>query len=226
MRVPKIIPDLNGGTAGLVVGLDVDVDGEMGVDVAHLVLESTGDTDHEVVDDGADGAESSNTLASTVVELDGDDILLGAAEGDGDVGQVLDELAAGTLDGHDAGLNVDLHCGGKRWLVLELKGEVLQLNAKFKAESAVHEFASRISGASRRSHTMNFFLLTLVVDCWGGCVCGAENRVVALRDFIVRSSGSNIVCDRLLLQNSNEQWKIIEKRGRSPLSRMGNRSSE
>lgn len=110
MRVPKSIPDLNGGTAGLVVGLDVDVDGEMGVDVAHLVLETAGDTDHEVVDDGADSAESSNTLASTVVELDGDDILLGAAEGDGDVGQVLDELAAGTLDGHDAGLNVDLHC--------------------------------------------------------------------------------------------------------------------
>lgn len=94
------------------VGLDVDVDGEMGVDVTHLVLEAAGNTDHEVVDDGADGAESSNTLAGTVVQLDGDHVLLGAAEGDGNVGEVLDELAAGTLDGHDTGLNVNLHCSG------------------------------------------------------------------------------------------------------------------
>jgi len=108
----QIIPDLNLSTASLVVGLNVDVDGEMGVDVTHLVLEAAGNTDHEVVDDGADGAEGSNTLAGTVVQLDGDHVLLGAAEGDGDVGQVLDELAAGTLDGHDAGLNVNLHCSG------------------------------------------------------------------------------------------------------------------
>lgn len=85
----------------------------MGVDVTHLVLESTGDTDHQVVDDGADSTESGNTLAGAVVQLDGDDVGLGAAEGDGDVGQVLDELATGTLDGHDAGLNVNLHCSGK-----------------------------------------------------------------------------------------------------------------
>jgi hypothetical protein len=82
----------------------------MGVDVTHLVLETAGNTDHEVVDDGADSAESSNTLASTVVELDGDHIRLGTAEGDGNVGEILDELATGTLDGHDAGLNVNLHC--------------------------------------------------------------------------------------------------------------------
>jgi hypothetical protein len=104
------IPDLNDRAASLWVGLDVHVDGEVSVDVTHLVLEAAGDTDHKVVDDSADGAEGSNTLASTVVQLNGDNILLGAAEGDGNVGEILDELAAGTLDSHDAGLNLDLHC--------------------------------------------------------------------------------------------------------------------
>ncbi|KAJ5822182.1 uncharacterized protein N7525_011466 [Penicillium rubens] len=108
------IPDLHNGAASLGVGLDVDVDGEVSVDVTHLVLEATGNTDHQVVNDGTDGTEGSNTLAGTVVQLDGDNVLLGAAEGDGNVGEILDELAAGTLDSHDAGLNVDLHCRAQR----------------------------------------------------------------------------------------------------------------
>lgn len=103
------IPDLNLGLTGLGVLLDVHVDGEMGVDVAHLVEEAAGDTDDQVVDEGADGTEGSDTLASTVVQLDRDDALLGAAEGDGNVGKVLYELAAGTLDGHNARTNVNLH---------------------------------------------------------------------------------------------------------------------
>lgn len=82
----------------------------MGVDVAHLVQEAAGDTDDQVVDDGADGTEGSDTLASTVVQLDRDNVLLGAAEGDGNVGEVLNELAAGTLDGHNTRTNVNLHC--------------------------------------------------------------------------------------------------------------------
>lgn len=86
----------------------------MSVDVTHLVLEATGNADHQVVNDGTDGTEGSNTLAGTVVQLDGDNVLLGAAEGDGNVGKILDELAAGTLDSHDAGLNVDLHCRAQR----------------------------------------------------------------------------------------------------------------
>ena len=65
----------------------------MSVDVAHLVQEAAGNTDDQVVDDGADGAEGSDTLTGTVVHLNGDDILLGAAESDGNVGEVLDELA-------------------------------------------------------------------------------------------------------------------------------------
>ena len=107
------VADLDVGAAGLSVLLDVDVDGEMGVDVAHLVQEAAGNTDDQVVDDGADGAEGSDTLASTVVQLDRDDVLLGATEGNGNVGQVLDELATGALDGHNPRTNVNLHCREK-----------------------------------------------------------------------------------------------------------------
>lgn len=88
-----IIPDLNLVQASLAVLINVDVDGEMCVDVAHLVLEATGDTDDQVVDESADSAESSDSLASTVVQLNRDDVLLGAAEGNSDVRQVLHELA-------------------------------------------------------------------------------------------------------------------------------------
>lgn len=87
------VPDLNNGTASLAILLNVDVDGKMGVDVAHLVLEATGDTDHQVVEDGTDGTEGSDGLAVTVVDLDLDDVLLGALEGNGQVGQILDQLA-------------------------------------------------------------------------------------------------------------------------------------
>lgn len=65
----------------------------MCVDVAHLVLEALGDTSDQVVNDGADSPEGSDTLAGTVVHLDRDHILLGAAEGDGNVRKVLNELA-------------------------------------------------------------------------------------------------------------------------------------
>lgn len=87
------VPDLNNGATGLAVLLKVDVNGKMGVDVAHLVFEAFGDTDHQVVEDRADGTEGSNGLAVTVVDLDLDDVLLGALERNGQVGQILDQLA-------------------------------------------------------------------------------------------------------------------------------------
>lgn len=87
------IPDLNFDLTGLAVLLKVDVDGKVCVDVAHLVLEALGDTNDQVVNDGADSPEGSDTLAGTVVHLDRDHILLGAAEGDGNVREVLNELA-------------------------------------------------------------------------------------------------------------------------------------
>lgn len=87
------VPDLDLELIGLLVLLDVDVDGEMGIDVSHLVLVALGDADDQVVDEGADGTEGSDALARAVVELDLDDILLGVGEANGQVAERLDELA-------------------------------------------------------------------------------------------------------------------------------------
>lgn len=65
----------------------------MGIDVAHLIFEATSDADDQVVDEGADGSEGGNGLTGTMVDLDGEQALLGHSEGDGDVGEVLDKFA-------------------------------------------------------------------------------------------------------------------------------------
>lgn len=101
------VTDLDLPQTSLGVLVQVDVDGKMGVDVAHLVLEALGDTDDHVVDDGADGAQSGDVVTLAMVNLDGDDALLGLAEVDGDVAEVLDELASGSLDGDDSRLDRD-----------------------------------------------------------------------------------------------------------------------
>jgi hypothetical protein len=104
------IPDLNNPKAGVVVLVKVDVDGEMGVDVTHLVLEALGDTNDHVVDERTDGTESGDVLAGTVVHLDLDGGGIGLLEGDGQVTKVLLEGATGTLNGDLAGLDRDLDC--------------------------------------------------------------------------------------------------------------------
>lgn len=114
------VPDLDLEVASLGVLLNVDVDGEMGIDVAHLVLEALGDTDDQVVDDGADGTESGNVLAVAMVNLETDDALLDDGEVDGDVAEVLNELATGALDGNDPGLDRDLDCKPKVALVIRI----------------------------------------------------------------------------------------------------------
>jgi len=112
------VPDLNHPEASVVVLVKVDVDGEMGVDVAHLVLEALGDTNDHVVDERAHGAESGDVLAGTVVHLNLDDIGSRLLEGDGQVTEILLEGAAGTLDSDLASLDVDLDCTEKDPLVL------------------------------------------------------------------------------------------------------------
>lgn len=87
------VADLNLEETGLGILINVDVDGEMGVDVAHLVLEALGDTDDHVVDEGADGTESGDILTGTVVNLETDDVGLDLGEVHGDVAEVLRELA-------------------------------------------------------------------------------------------------------------------------------------
>lgn len=78
--------------------LDVDIDGKMSVDVAHLVLEAFGDADDQVVDDGPDGAEGSDGLALAMVDFDRDGVLLRPAEAHGEVRKVLDQFACETSD--------------------------------------------------------------------------------------------------------------------------------
>jgi hypothetical protein len=87
------IPDLHLKQTSLVVLLDVHVDGEMCVDISHLVLETLRDTDDQVVDERSDCAEGGDVLSGTVVQLDLDDILLGMREVDCQVVEVLGELA-------------------------------------------------------------------------------------------------------------------------------------
>jgi hypothetical protein len=65
----------------------------MGVDVSHLVLEALGDTNDQVLDDGSDGTQGGDILAVAVVDLDRDGVLLGVAEVDSQVAEVLGELA-------------------------------------------------------------------------------------------------------------------------------------
>ena len=50
------VSDLDLEQTSLLVLFNVDVDGEMGVDVAHLVLVAFGDAEDQVVDEGADGS--------------------------------------------------------------------------------------------------------------------------------------------------------------------------
>jgi hypothetical protein len=87
------VSDLDLEQTRLLVLLQVDVDGEMGIDVSHLVLEALGDTGDQVLDDGSDGAEGGNIFTVAVVDLDGDGVLLGVTEVDSQVTEVLGELA-------------------------------------------------------------------------------------------------------------------------------------
>lgn len=82
----------------------------MGVDVSHLVAETLGDTDDQVVDERADSSECGDVLAGSVVKLNVDLVLLWVGECDRQMAQVLCELATGSLDGDIAGLDRDLDC--------------------------------------------------------------------------------------------------------------------
>lgn len=65
----------------------------MCVDVSHLVLVTLGDTDDQVVDERADSSEGGDILSGTVVQFDVDDLLLWVREVDGQMLEVLYELA-------------------------------------------------------------------------------------------------------------------------------------
>lgn len=95
----------------LLVGVNVDVDRKMCIDVAHLVLVALGDTNNHVGDQGLDGTQSSDVLAGAMVQgnVDGaGDLAL--LERDGQMLQILLEGATGTGNGNNTGLDLDRHC--------------------------------------------------------------------------------------------------------------------
>lgn len=87
------IPDLDLVAASLVVLLQVQVDGEMGVDVAKLVKVALGNAGDEVGEDRPDSTESSHVLPNAMVHLDGERVGLGLRERDREMAKILDELA-------------------------------------------------------------------------------------------------------------------------------------
>jgi len=76
------IPDLNLPQTSLIVLFQVHINGEMGIDESHLVLEALRDADNQVVDQGSDCAESSDVLAGAMVQFDVDDVLFRVREVD------------------------------------------------------------------------------------------------------------------------------------------------
>ena len=57
----------------------------MSINVTHLVKKSTGNTNDQVIDESPDSSKSGNAFASTMMKLNGDDILPGPAKGDSDM---------------------------------------------------------------------------------------------------------------------------------------------
>jgi len=102
----------------LSVVVNNNVDGKMGIYVTHLVLETLGNTGNHVVDNGTDGANASNVLAIAVVDNKLKLLLTSELDLHVKVTKVLGELAAGTLDGHNARLDGDINVVGDDELVV------------------------------------------------------------------------------------------------------------
>lgn len=88
----RYAPDINLVETSLGILLEVDIDGEMCVDISHLILEALRDADYQVVDEGLDCAKCSYTLASAVVQFDVDDVSGWVREADGQMCHILHEF--------------------------------------------------------------------------------------------------------------------------------------
>ena len=69
------LPDINLKEPRLFILLDIDIYWEMSIYVAHFVLEPSGDSNDQVVNESFDGPESSDILSSAVVKFDDDGVL-------------------------------------------------------------------------------------------------------------------------------------------------------
>jgi hypothetical protein len=167
------VTDLDLPVASLGVLVQVDVDGKMGVDVAHLVLEPLGHASDEVVDDGPDGTEGGNVLADAMVDLDANQVLLGGREADGDVAQVLDELAAGALDRNEPRLNRDLDCrrsngSATSHFAIALKPPRVFPPEKPSPNAYLHPSRYTLVGVGRRSRVTAAVFLSMSSCCTPG----------------------------------------------------------
>lgn len=87
------VPNVNLKKPALRILLDIDINGKMGVDISHLILEALRNTDNQVVDYGFDGSECCNILAGTMMQFDIDEVFRRMGEADREMGQVLRKLA-------------------------------------------------------------------------------------------------------------------------------------
>ena len=76
-----------------VILLDVDIDGEVGIDISHLIFESLCHADDQVVDDRLDGAQGCDILARAVVDFDENFVFGREREADSEVGEIFYEFA-------------------------------------------------------------------------------------------------------------------------------------
>jgi hypothetical protein len=92
----------------LTVVVDDTVDGEMRIDVTHLVLETLGDTSDHVVDKRADSTDTGNVLATTMVDNKLELVLTSKLDFNVQVTEVLVQSTTGTSHSDITGLDGDL----------------------------------------------------------------------------------------------------------------------
>jgi hypothetical protein len=87
--------------------VDDDVDGEMSINVTHLVFETLGDTSDHVVDQRADSTDTGNVLTETVVDNELD-LITNNGNFNVQVTEVLVKSTTGTFNSNLARLDRDL----------------------------------------------------------------------------------------------------------------------
>ena len=80
-----VSPDLHLEEPGLLVLLDIDVDGKVSVNVAHLVLVALGYADDQVVNESLDRAKCGNVLSRAMVQFNGNCVFVRVGEADSEV---------------------------------------------------------------------------------------------------------------------------------------------
>ena len=76
------IPNVDLIQPSFAVFLNVDIDGEMRVDITHFVFESPANSNDQVVDNGLDGAKGCDILAGAMVEFNVNHGFRGSGEAD------------------------------------------------------------------------------------------------------------------------------------------------